>query len=130
MTSFRIIYKPESWNKLARKSYWTYKRVFEAWHALTWQALTEADIRKAEGAVRLVVTARWKGNRHHDLDNILLKPVIDTMVKFGVFPDDRLKNIPEITLRGLTNQEEDSLQIDLVPVVLGSKNGTDECSRA
>lgn len=115
MTSFRIQRKPDSWNALARKSYWAYKPIFDAWHALTWHALARLDPKRAEGAVRIIATARWKDGRRRDLDNILLKPVLDTMVRYGLLQDDQVRNVAEIVVRGFLNQDEDSLEIEVHP---------------
>lgn len=125
MISFRIMQKPESWNTLARKTFWAYKRVFEMWYTLTGAALSEVDAQPVAGPVRLEVTARWKTKRRHDIDNILLKPVLDAMVKREILRDDGVNDIVEIKLRGLIDQSEDSLQIDIIPVVLRSQGGTD-----
>ncbi len=114
MLAFVIYEKPQSWNTLARKNYWTYKKVFEAWHYLTHQALTAVKAKPINGPVRLVVVARWKGKTRRDVDNILLKPIIDAMVAYGVLSDDDTTNITEITTRGLTGQEAESLSIELI----------------
>lgn len=122
--------KPDSWNILARKSFWTYKRTFEMWHSLTHAALQDVDAQPITGPVRLEVIARWKTKRKHDIDNILLKPILDAVVKCGILRGDDTGDIVEIKSQGLTDQDEESIQINIIPVVLVSKNGTDECSRA
>lgn len=122
MVSFRIMHKPDSWNSLVRKHYRTVMRVFATWHSLTWEALQEYKIPKITGPVRLVAIGRWKGDGRHDVDNILLKPVIDMMVKAEIFEDDDLTNITEIISRGYKNQDVDALEIYILPV----ESGTDE----
>lgn len=115
MISFRIMHKPESWNNLARKSYWTYKRVFEMWANLTGEALDRVEATPIGGVVWIEVTARWKSKRQHDVDNVLLKPILDALVKRGILAGDSLEYIAEIKIRGLIDRAEESVQVDIHP---------------
>ena len=111
MQEISIYLKPLSWNVLARKNHWIYTKIFNEWKQATWIAATEAKIKPHHDPVKLHVLASWKGKRRHDIDNIILKPVIDQLVSMGVFLDDRIGCIDEITIRGVVNAKEDCLKI-------------------
>jgi Holliday junction resolvase RusA-like endonuclease len=130
MTSFRIPHKPDSWNILVRKHYRTVMRVFEMWHSLTYAALRDIDAQPINGPVRIEVVARWKTKRAHDIDNILLKPILDTVVKYGILKGDDVRYVVEIKLQGLIDQVEESIEVNIIPVVLRSASVSSEASGA
>lgn len=114
MEYFRIHIEeaPLSWNTLARKHYWTFKEAFERWKWLTVEAARKQPVKPVgEAKVRMVFTASWKGKRRHDIDNIVVKPILDQLRDMGIFPDDDAKHVVEVVLRGATGCAQDGLEI-------------------
>lgn len=107
--------KPVSWNTLARKSYWTYKRVFDELKEVTFQAVREQKIRKYTCSIELYVNAGWKEKRRHDIDNIVLKPILDQLVEMEIIEDDSSKFIRHIHITGNNEQSQDSLVLEFRP---------------
>lgn len=109
---FTIPIKPTSWNALARKNKWVYKNHSDFWKKVTLYAARKHRPKKPyEGKVSLVFEAGWRTKRAHDCDNIFAKPIIDMLKADGFFVDDDTRYIPEVVLRGSTDQKEDSLTV-------------------
>ncbi len=109
--SFEVAEAPMSWNTLARKHYWTFKQAFDRWKWLTSAAVSEISPPPFEGPVRVVFEAGWKGRRRHDIDNIVVKPILDELKARGFFPDDDAAHVAEVVLKGSTGCQEDGLKV-------------------
>lgn len=113
MFLIRIPIRAVSWNVLARKSHWTYTRVFKELQEATLYALREARPVAVTPPVRLIATAFWRGKRKRDISNIVLKPIEDMLVQLKILPDDSCDIITEVVLRGEIGAKEDMLILEL-----------------
>jgi len=115
--------KPASWNVVARKHYWTVKKEFESWQEATLEAVAGTrpralPIPASWYPVQITFVARWKVNRRHDIDSLLVKPVVDAIVSLGLLPDDDLSHVGRVCFEGVIGATDgaDTLEIRIEPM--------------
>lgn len=114
LTRFKIHKKPISWNLLARKSHWTYKKIADEWKEATFYAIKSQHIQPIRTfPVTITIVARWKFKKRHDIDALFAKSVLDTLVTSGVLPDDSLEYVSSVSYEGETGAKEDSMEITI-----------------
>lgn len=107
--------KPISWNVLLRKHYWTVKKVFDEWNEATRWTIKDQGIKPVKTyPVSIHVHAAWKYKHVHDIDGIVFKPVIDTLVKQGILQADDLNYLGQVVCTGEVGAKMDALIITLI----------------
>lgn len=116
MIELRLKLKPISWNVLSRKHYRAYMRVFWDWKMATNVAIRESSATKkvVSFPVDILVHARWRQKRRHDIDSLVVKPIIDQIVSSGILPDDSIKFVRSVSFTGETGAEWDEMIIKII----------------
>lgn len=79
--------KCPTWNTVWSTSHWSHRSsLSHMWHLLTREQI-DPNMEMIDEPVIVVVTASFKSKRQRDVDNLLIKPIIDAM-KGIVIPDD------------------------------------------
>jgi len=127
--------KPISWNTLARQNHWKFSKVFHGLKDVAKLALLEtwADKPKFTKPVTVRVNAHWKGGRRHDVDNVVVKPLLDLLVEERILEDDDSRCVRSVTLTGETGCDKDEYVIEIEEVEDGQDlsrlSGTKQDSR-
>lgn len=117
--SFTILRKSVSWNVLVRQNFWKVKAVFDAWKEETGYAVLAAHLKpipKEWYPVRVHFFAAWKHKRRHDIDSLIVKPILDTLTVMDIWPDDSSEYVGQVLFEGVTGAGEDSLTVTISPI--------------
>lgn len=79
----------------------------------------EAKIQKLKPftkPVKVTVHCSWEWNRRHDIDSVLVKPVLDALVESGYLVDDNLNYVRSVTFTGETGAESDGMVLSFEEV--------------
>lgn len=111
---FTIPLKPITWNTIAAKNRWTYKKIKDQWQAQTLYAIREAQIKPIRGSkVEIGIHARWKQRRLHDACDLYAKAIIDQLVYSGILEDDSLEYVERVTFSGTIGQPRDEMVVTI-----------------
>jgi len=109
----KIPYKAISWNVLARQNHWKYTRIFNEMKQSTWYAIRAGKKEVFTEPVEIHFHARWKQKRRHDVDSLVLKPVLDQIVTDGILKDDSIEYVRSVTYTGETGADKDEIVIEI-----------------
>lgn len=106
-------FKCSTWNSFL------YKHWKKGWKAKTdieeqiyWETLEQLHGTKVHfQKVKITIRAEFKGKAKHDPDNLFVKPMLDGLVKAGIFPDDNGEVIRSLTLESRHGHKKDSVCI-------------------
>jgi len=105
--------KPISWNVLARKNHWKYPEIFNDWKTMVSYAIYATKKTKFKNPVNIAIHAKWKEKRRHDIDSLMIKPVIDQLVTEGILMDDSLEYVQSVTFTGEIGAKVDELIVTI-----------------
>lgn len=106
-------FKCFTWNSFLYKHWrkgWDAKKELE--ELVYWETMERCKGKKiAFDQARVTIRAGFKGKSRHDPDNLFVKPILDGMVKAGIFPDDNGGVIKALTLIAVNEEKEDTITI-------------------
>lgn len=109
--------KPVSWNSIVSSHWRKYKQLKDEMVLFTSEALHRAlKDKKLEPIVYpvdIVVHAKWKGRRVHDIENIFVKPVNDFLIMRGILEGDDIRFVKSMTFSGKIDAKEDGLIFEI-----------------
>jgi Holliday junction resolvase RusA-like endonuclease len=110
-----ILIRPPSLNDILRRHFRVVQKVSLEWHEAVGWAVRAARMRPVETyPVEVRITARWRGDRRRDADNIFAKPVLDSLVECGILADDDTGHVTRVVLQGGVGCSDDSLTVEVV----------------
>lgn len=113
--SFTIQKNTLSWNSLIRKNHWTCTKIVNEWKEATAYALLEAKIEPVRSfPISLAFDIKWKKKIRRDVDSVFLKAIVDTLVSRKIIPDDSVKYVYYVTVKGEIGAERDELIVTII----------------
>jgi len=115
-----ILGRCPNWNNILNKAsfHWTKrKKIFDEWAELTYWALYQTENKPVfpyKNPVDLVVCIEYKDKRIRDTDGVTIKPILDSLVKSGVFVDDNNKHIKTIKTEVVSGCNEDKVTLEII----------------
>ena len=111
---FAIDLKVMSLNTIARQNRWVYKAAADEVKIATKAAINKYKL-KPITVFPVVVHfhACWKLKKDRDIDALFCKPVLDTMKKAGIIPDDSMKYVSRASYTGETGTKHDRLIVSI-----------------
>ncbi|EKE25673.1 MAG: hypothetical protein ACD_5C00075G0005 [uncultured bacterium] len=111
-------YKCLSWNECQKMHYITRGQARDEVIELVLGAIhSDRKILKTAksmiGPFTLTIEAHFSHGNRRDPDNLFVKPIIDALVKAGIFPDDNGKVIEALTLKAKTKMPNDKIIISI-----------------
>jgi len=111
--------KCPSWNEYNRNVHWAVRAAKrQEMQDFVYEALTRqfrgsfrrmaAQIQKP---IQVSIKAHFKNNHRRDPDNLFVKPILDALVKFGLFSDDNGDVIYSLTLMAKRKMPSDQIII-------------------
>ena len=95
-----VIDKPLPTANQVYTAHWrVYKRIVDEFKNLTLLALRGLPHEKFADKVEIEIIVYQETKRRRDCDNVFAKPVIDTIVKWGIIEDDNWTVVEGVTLR-------------------------------
>ena len=110
-----------SWNQFNKGVHWAVRA--SARQELQ-DFVYEAIVRQFKGSFRRIavqikkpiqvsIEAHFKNNHRRDPDNLFVKPILDALVKYGLFLDDNGDVIDSLTLKVKRNMPSDKIIISI-----------------
>ncbi len=87
---------PEEWNKLKSRHWSVYKKLKDDYSTWLWEIKAQTRGTKFEGGVLLTFVYGFTSNQRRDIDSLCTKPLVDSLVDIGLFPDDNKNVIVEV----------------------------------
>lgn len=105
--------KCPTWNSFLYR-HWRigHKAKQEVEELVYWEAQEQAKGKSFQKA-RVTIRAFFKGKGRHDPDNLFVKPIMDGLVKAGVFPDDNGDIVESLTLEAKNRCDDDFIRISI-----------------
>ncbi|HBI17169.1 MAG TPA: hypothetical protein DDY52_03405 [Candidatus Moranbacteria bacterium] len=113
-------YKCPSWNESNRAIHWAVRSVIRdemksLFLACLYSQYTRAELKKLgeelKKPVDIKIEAYFKLSNRRDPDNLFVKPILDGIVKAGIFTDDNGDVIDSLTLRAIRKMPSDKIII-------------------
>src|SRR5574343_1265962 len=121
--ALRLVFRKKavSWNVAALKNFWTVKKIFNEWHEATYWAILEAwkgqgepeRLKLTKFPVDIEINCLWSSKRRHDVDSLLVKPIVDSLVEREILPDDNLDYVRSVKFTGSTGNKEDLMIVEI-----------------
>lgn len=110
-----------SWNEFNRSVHWAVRAVKrQELQDFVYEAMTKqfkGSIRRIavqiNKPIQVSIEAHFKNNHRRDPDNLFVKPILDALVKYGLFYDDNGDVIESLTLRAKRKMPSDQIIISI-----------------
>lgn len=106
--------KPVSWNQIATSHWRKYKKYKDELAEHTFYTIKKQGIESCVFPVEILVEVSWKDKRKRDVDNIFIKPILDTLVRENILKDDNCEYVRSVYYTGKIGEEREGIRVILL----------------